>query len=257
MSLPLFKSKSRWESVYRRDLPEQATSLRWTYRNAVTNVRRNLRQSPTPEVVKKVLAQPRARLLNSDNDLLELVLESLGQLQVKLTGQVLPAADELWRWDGSGNTRKNFKHKDEEAISDYIARWLKEDIDPVAGGVVGREVQPRRGLWTDIIVDASSPTASGEFEKFTVVIEVKGCWNTEVRTALKTQLAGDYLRPHGLRCGIYLVGWFVCKRWAGAKNHLASDNIPAACAEMDAMAADFVGGESEFRIEPFLLDCTF
>lgn len=238
-------------------LPSQTTWFRLIYRDAVVNVRRILWQPPSPDAVKRMLAQPRARLLNSDDDLLELALESLGRLQTKLTAQMLPAVEDLWRWDGSGNARTKFQPKDEEALSDYIARWLADDIGPAAGVVVGREVQPRRGLRTDVIIEAAPPAAGGGFEKFTVVIEVKGCWHGEVRTALRTQLADDYLRPHGLRCGIYLVGWFVCARWAGAKNHLASATTAAARAEIEAFAVDFSDGKSDLRIAPCLLDCTF
>ena len=238
-------------------LPDQSTGLRWTYRNAVTNVRRNLWQPPAPEAVKHVLAQPGARLLHSEDDLLELVLESLTRLQTRLTGQVLPAVEDLWRWDGSGNRRKDFRPKDEEALSDYIARWLMGEIGPAAGVVVGREVQPRRGLRTDVIIEAAQPAANGGFEKFNVVIEVKGCWHTEVRTALQTQLAEDYLRPHGLRCGIYLVGWFICARWKNVTNKLSSTDVVTARTELESLAADFAAVASDLRIEPFLLDCTF
>lgn len=238
-------------------LPDQSTGLRWTYREAVTNIRRNLWQPPSPDAVKRVLAQSHARLLNSDDDLLELVLESLGRLQTKLTAQMLPAAETLWHWDGAGQRRTNFRPKDEESLSDDIARWLTDDIGPSAGVVVGREVQPRRGRRTDVLVEAAPPAVGGGFEKFTVVIEVKGCWHAEVRTALRTQLADDYLRPHGWRCGIYLVGWFVCPRWAQAKSHLNSATAQAARAELDALSLDFADGKSDLRIAPCLLDCTF
>lgn len=238
-------------------LPDQATGLRWTYRDAVTNVRRNLWRPPLPEAVNRLLSQPKTRLLQSEDDLQELVLESLARLQLHLTGQVLPAVEDLWRWEGGGNARHSFRPKDEEALSDYIARWLTNDLGPSAGVVVGREVQPRRGLRTDIYVEAVASQASGLFEKFTVVVEVKGCWHLEVQTALRTQLAEDYLRGHGLRCGIYLVGWFACERWNDTVNKLASDDIPTARLELETIAAEFADGLSDLRIAAVLLDCTF
>ena len=238
-------------------LPDQSTGLRWTYRNALTNVRRNLWLPPAPDEVKRVLAHPCARLLRSEEDLLELVLESLARLQVHLTGRALPAVEDLWRWEGSGNSRTNFRPKDEESLSDYVARWLTDDIGPTSGVVVGREVQPRRGLRTDVIVETAPPGIGGGFEQLTVVIEVKGCWHAEVRTALRTQLADDYLRPHGLRCGIYLVGWFLCTRWEKAANKLASTDIAEARAELNALAADLGDSANDLRIVPLLLDCIF
>ena len=101
-------------------LPKQATWLRWSYRDAVINIRRRLWQSPSPEVVREMLERRGARMLSSDDDLLELVLESLARLQVRLTKQSLPAAEDLWRWEGGGLNRKNFRPKDEEALSDYV-----------------------------------------------------------------------------------------------------------------------------------------
>ena len=236
--------------------PEQATWLRWTYREAVTNVRRNLWKPPPPETVKAMLVRPQARLLTSDDDLLELVLESLARLQTRLTRQSLPGAEDLWHWDGAGLNRSKFRPKDEEALSDYIARWLAEDIGPAAGVVVNREVQPRRGARSDIVVEANVPGANAEFDKFTVVIEVKGCWHAAACTGLRSQLVEGYLRVHGWRCGIYLVGWFVCPQWESKKNNLQSDTPADAVTELEALAADFDGVHSDFRVSGFLLDCS-
>lgn len=238
-------------------MPEQASHLRWVYRNAVTGVRRNLWIPPSPEAVKYVVTRPSARLLNCGEDLLELVEESLARLQKHLTERALPAVEDLWRWEGGGNARHHFRPKDEEALSDYVARWLADDIGASAGVVVGREVQPRRGLRTDVYVEAVAGQSDDAREKLTVVIEVKGCWHPEVRTALQTQLADDYLRSHGLRFGVYLVGWFVCPRWEGSVNNLAVSDLQKARSNVEAMAAEFAEGVSELRIVSTVLDCTF
>lgn len=237
-------------------LPEQSTWLRWTYRDAVQNVRRNSGTRLTPETVTSVLKNRHARLLNCDDDLLELVLESLERLQKTLTGQTLPALEDLWCWEGRGNHRRDFCPKDEEALSDYIARWLSSDIGSSAGVVVGREMQIRRSRKTDIFLEAVS-AGEGGFKKLTVIIEVKGCWHREVKEALRTQLAEDYLRPHGLRCGVYLVGWFVCDRWKKPENKLASSDFESAQGELAATSSKFHASNPEFQIETFLLNCTF
>ena len=70
---------------------------------------------------------------------------------------------------------------------------MSEDIGPSAGVVANREVQPRRGKRTDVVIEAALPNSREGFDKLAVVIEVKGCWHSEVRTALKTQLVDDYL----------------------------------------------------------------
>ena len=178
---------------------EEATWLRWIYKDAVTNIRRNLWQPPSIVAVKKILDQADARLLTCDEDLLDLVVESLDRLQIRLKQQSLPQAEVLWRWSGSGNNRFDFKPKDEEAISDYIADWLSTDIGPRSGVVVNREVQPRRGSRTDIYVEAFAPDEESSLKKLTVIIEVKGCWHSNVCTGLENQLVKGYLEQHGWR----------------------------------------------------------
>jgi len=237
-------------------LPDEATWLRWSHMEAVTNLRRTLWRPTLPQDVRSILESSRARLLTCDDDLLELVIESLDRLQRRLTAQALPAAEDLWRWDGGGLNRTNFRPKDEEALSDYIARWLTEDIGPSAGVVVNREVQPRRGSRTDVIVDATIMGADDDFEKLTVVVEVKGCWHAAARTGLKTQLVDGYLQVHGWRCGIYVVGWFVCPQWENPKNHLGTATPTEGAAELARLASEFDGITSGFRVETYLLDCT-
>ena len=137
-----------------------------------------------------------------------------------------------------------------------FARWLTEDIGPGAGVVVNREVQPRRGARTDVIVEAKIPGSDSQFDTLRVVIEVKGCWHDAVLTGLTEQLVNGYLRVHGWRCGIYLVGWFVCPQWDSPKNNLRSDNSQAAAEELRQLAAEFDGVNSQFAVATFLLDCS-
>jgi hypothetical protein len=206
--------------------------------------------------VKKMLQQPTARWIDNEDDLLDLVLESLERFQKSLTGQSLPAVETLWRWDGAGQSRSNFQPKDEEALSDDVARWLRADLGTNAGVVVNREVQPRRGNRTDVIVEAVRSGVSPDSDKCVIVIEVKGCWHPEVKTAIESQLVDDYLRPNGWRCGIYLVGWFVCDRWKIPKNRLAGKNLADAKMELKGYAKATMQNAQYVRVESFLLDCS-
>jgi len=198
--------------------PEEATWFRWKYRDTLTAKRRS-EWSPQPQaIVEKLIADPQSRLINDEDDLLELIVESLERLQTYLRRQNNPAVEDLWNCDGGGNQRTNFRPKDEEFISDYAARWLERDIAR-SGIVVNREVQPIRGRRTDILVQAvlplNMPSRQGEESSINVTIEVKGCWNSSVPTAVETQLVGEYLRPFGRTRGLYLVAWFVCPQWQG------------------------------------------
>ncbi len=235
---------------------DEAAWLRRTYRDALTSTRRNRWRAPRAEDVKQILGRAQARLLVSDDDLLELVLESLERLEIKLKRQSLPRAEDLWSWEGGGNRRTRFSHKDEEAISDYVANWFWEDLGPTAGIVVGREVQPRRGSHTDITIQATVRNEGAEFDTLTVVIEVKGCWHPEVLTALQGQLAEGYLKEQGTRCGVYLVGWFKCPQWPNDDTRLRSTTLADAKKEVADLAAGFDGTASPYKIGGYLLDCT-
>jgi hypothetical protein len=74
-------------------------------------------------------------------------------MQKYYRGELNPS-ERLWTYEGAGLSRRNFKPKDEESLSDEVARWLREDLGPSKGIVVNREVQPRRGQKTDIYVNA-------------------------------------------------------------------------------------------------------
>ena len=78
------------------------------------------------------------RFVESNEQLLNVVIESLYRLQAELHGE-LAAVGDLWN-----NQEKEWWPKQEEDISDYIARFLRKDLSE-RGVVVNREVQIRRG----------------------------------------------------------------------------------------------------------------
>lgn len=187
--------------------------------------------------------------------LLELLIESLGRYQQKLTNRMLPAVDELWKWNGSGNQRKDFTPKDEEALLGFIARWLFEDIGPESGVVVNCEVQPKRGSRTDIQVEAVAKAPGSDFERLTVVIEVKGCWHPDVKTGMHTQLVNGYLRDLGLRAGLYVVGWFACDRWKKPINRLPKASIEESRAWLEGELSNYDGKKQPEWVSGLILDC--
>ena len=71
------------------------------------------------------------------------------------------------------------------------------------------------------------------------IIEVKGSWNPEVPTAMGAQLVRDYLEPHGVRAGLYVVGWYSCTAWASNSGKSRSDALgplPVLRATLNAQA---------------------
>ncbi len=241
-------------------LPDQATWLLYRSQQTLSVVRRNeWRPFPLHDLAT-VLSNDRKRLIRDNGDLLNLVMESLEKLQWHLKETTLPAVEDLWQWEGAGLKRKNFRHKDEEAVSDYVARWLRDRIGPDSKVVVNREVQPRRGQRTDILVEAWSDSPGGRGRQevpLSVTIEVKGCWNREIRTGAENQLLEVYLRPFGRTHGIFLVAWFHCPGHAKLDSNQTTELKHEAITDAKEAVAAYVKPAqiSGFTITPFVLDC--
>jgi hypothetical protein len=191
------------------ELPELQETLKWTLYQARAEARRRTWLPPEPEHVLKLAARPGTRLVRNGDQLLEVLIESLGRLEDKLQGET-PMAPALWDRD---------RPKDEDWFSDYVTQHLREDLRG-RGVVLGREVVIRkgegqgRGERTDVHVDAAVlGSVPDSRDTISVIVEVKGCWNGELDTAMDDQLVSRYLDNPTCRHGLYLVGWFNCEQW--------------------------------------------
>ncbi len=168
---------------------------------------------PRPEDILKLTDSSDKRLIQSGDQLLDLLTESLVRLRQSLHGEN-PRVFDLW------NTPKNaWRPKEEVHLSGYVASHLERDIGGHAV-VVNREVEIRRmpgdgmGEQTDIHVDAiTRGQEEATSHRITAIIEVKGSWNAELNEAMETQLVNRYLKLSGVQHGMYLVGWFSCDNW--------------------------------------------
>jgi hypothetical protein len=158
--------------------------------------------------------------VDSGEQLLEVVVESLERLQRKLHGHS-PLVEFLWNKWGNGKGEAHWRPKDEDSLSNLIKSHIEEDLRRRAI-ILNREVEIRRSLGkeirqgqeTDIQVDAIARNPRhGELHRISVIIEVKGCWNKELTTAMREQLVDRYLAESDCRHGLYLVGWFLCDAW--------------------------------------------
>jgi hypothetical protein len=162
-------------------------------------------EPPTPKELMVLADESDARLINSNDALLNAVINSLHRLERHLHAES-PAVVELWNHPYvSGKSTP----KDEIYLSDYIKRWLDRDLRE-RRVLVNREVSNRRGDETDVYIQAIGPIPE---DVFTVVVEVKGCWNEELPWAMNEQLYDRYLVGQGHSHGIYLVGYFDRDSW--------------------------------------------
>ena len=87
------------------------------------------------------------------------------------------------------------------------------------------------------------------------MIETKGCWNSELFTALEAQLLQDYMIRLRAQAGIYLVGWFDTEKWDPEDSrrarmpNMSTDELRT---RLDQQAAGLPEG---FIVRPVILEC--
>jgi hypothetical protein len=173
------------------------------------------RALPVDKILEAAV-DPRKRLVESSVQLLDVVIESIERLQRTLHDE-MPAVQDLW----NSTTKGECWPKDEQDLSNYVARHLREDLAG-RGIIANREVQIRRGRPeemtgqnTDIHVDAvTEPTTMGEtYGPVRLIIEVKGSWNQGLLFDMQNQLRDRYLRNNQCRAGLYCVVHFAARSW--------------------------------------------
>jgi hypothetical protein len=180
--------------------------------------RQNTWRAPEPQDVLKLTQCQNNRLIQNGEQLLEVLIESLKRLQQKIQGET-PQAFTLWDRQASSST---WQPKDENHFSDYVKDFLDNDLI-LRQVMVNREVEFRRGTGRrsggqpgerlDIKVEVFSLGRGREQTKITAIIEVKGCWNEGLNSAMQDQLANRYLEESQCRHGLYLIGWYFCSQW--------------------------------------------
>ena len=236
-----------------RELP-QLDWLKWVQVDAEAEARRATWVPARPQDIVKLAADRELRLVQGGDQLIQVLVESLGRLQALLQGEI-PEAQFLW----DKVDRRSAKPKDEDAFSDYVKINLDKDLKQ-RGVIVNREVRIHKGERTDIHVDAVVLEGSGKiYDSVTVIIECKGCWNPELHNAMRDQLVGRYLKDNHCQHGLYLVGWFNCAKWSGRDGRRKQafrlcPNIDDARQKLTAAAADL--SKDSIRVKSVVLDAS-
>ena len=236
-----------------RELP-QLDWLKWVQVDAEAEARRATWVPARPQDIVKLAADRELRLVQGGDQLIQVLVESLGRLQALLQGEI-PEAQFLW----DKVDRRSAKPKDEDAFSDYVKINLDKDLKQ-RGVIVNREVRIHKGERTDIHVDAVVLEGSGMiYDSVTVIIECKGCWNPELHNAMRDQLVGRYLKDNHCPHGLYLVGWFNCAKWSGRDGRRKQafrlcPNIDDARQKLTAAAADL--SKDSIRVKSVVLDAS-
>ncbi|RJQ55881.1 MAG: hypothetical protein C4526_02590 [Nitrospiraceae bacterium] len=230
-------------------LPNQKRWMRWKLNEAITNTLKKTWSPPTPPQIITMLQDRHRRYVESEEQLLTVVIESLERMQKFVKGELSPV-DRFW----NGN-----KPKKEERLSDEIAIWLKDDLSSAKGIIVNREVQPKRGQKTDIYVNAVklSPEKDEAIQSLRIVIEVKGCWHAEVLSAMDSQLYERYMKENNMLCGLYVVGWYMCNQWSdqdSRKGKTPKMTIQELEKELERQATQLNERENDKNLKSFILE---
>ncbi len=143
------------------------------------------------------------------DDLLFVVMDSLERLQKELHENGPGDPLRFWEYRVERKKRVGFRPRVETEIAQRIAEHLRRDLTGPQGAIIRREAEVQWKEWrTDIEVIVAGRAANGTAEEWTVTIETKGCWHSQLRTAPKDQLVDRYLLKSGRTHGVYLVAWF-------------------------------------------------
>ena len=156
------------------------------------------------------VANPECQFVQSGEQLLEILVQSLKRLEQEMQGET-PSGFVLW----DERSENSFRPKNELRISDYIKLHFERDIE-ARGIVVNREVEIRKGMGaapgeqTDIHVDAIVKGAMGAFDRISIIVEVKGCWNRDVSDSDGDSTRGPLMLEGQCLCVRSLCGRVVC-----------------------------------------------
>ncbi len=220
---------------------------------------------PTANELMELLVDPRRRLVRSDAELLEVLLETLDAIAADL-----PTHGELlWNFLRSEPTveegvidQEPWAPKLEASVQSYVAHELRLRLAR-GGAVVNREVlvtptsAQGAGTRTDILVEAVNRHGpSGEAIRSSTVIEIKGNWNPELFTGLRDQLVADYLPHLASRAGVYLVGWFPLDQWTvdGSRRRSVPKRAPEEVLAELSIQASATGEERGLALAAVLLE---
>jgi hypothetical protein len=237
----------------RYPIPQLRAALR-----AGKEMRRSRSPALAPEHVVKLCSVSDARLVFSERDLQLAVMASLGRIQRRVRTGSPPAAPQLW-------SPPPHRPRGEDELSNWLAHELTTDLR-AGGKVINREVQvvpnpTGKGRPKSADIQVTAPL--GEFVEGAgnarVLIEVKGCWERKVKSAMKDQLAENYLKRLDLKFGIYVVFWFPPDGWTAKDSNWGrgvSKLDLSAVRDLFEAQAEELNSTGRVSVGSFVFDCS-
>ncbi|MCL5096459.1 MAG: hypothetical protein M1608_02785 [Candidatus Omnitrophica bacterium] len=232
-------------------VPHWRTALRRRLRDTRRALLRNTWSGISVNILAAMAAKRESRWIRSEDDLQELVLDSISRLQDELNRTEFPIVRRLW------NEGRELRPKDESGLTQELARWLRDDLGPKNGIALGCQVKPSPIHETDIEVWAHPGSTEPRGVRFVVTMEVKRSFNPEVGTSLEKQLIAEYLLKLNRSHGIYLVGWYKGKGWKPRRNPLRAQTWSEAKAKISGLLLASRHAHPGLQIDAVCLNCEF
>ena len=233
------------------EVPHLRTSLHWRLRDTRLAFFRKSWLGVPIDVLTAMGEKRERRWVRSEDDLQELILDSIARFQANLNRTEYPTVPDLW------NEKPELSPKDEIALTQKLVRWFGEDLGVKNGAAVGCQVEPSLVHETDIEVWAQPRGVGPTGTRFVVTIEVKCSFNQEAETSLEKQLVAEYLVKLGRTHGIYLVGWYKGEGFKPKHNPLGAKNWADASQALSKLLGASRTAHPDLQIDAFCLDCEF
>lgn len=182
-------------------------------RSAAAEVRTAIRAQTwrplTVDEVLRIVADPSRRVVRSEAQLAEVLLDALDELAVEIHTD--PDVRQLF-WHRQLGSPLRFIPLAETEFSTRLVGRLRPRLQSI---VLRQEVQltHRFGAEPGAFPDIEAIVVLAGGGEVSVVCEVKGSWHDEVRVALEAQLVKRYLQGGRSRTGVYIVAYYASDLW--------------------------------------------
>lgn len=166
----------------------------------------------SPSEVKAIVSEPARRVVTTEAQLAEVLLDAIDDFQAEVTGSP-DVRQQYWhRQRTARGDPLRFIPLGETEFTTRLVDRLRPRLDRI---VLRQEVQLHHrlgsdaGTFPDIEAIAQDPIGS----EVVVLGEVKGNWHDDVATALEDELVDLYLQGGRSATGIYIVAWYHGELW--------------------------------------------
>jgi hypothetical protein len=172
-----------------------------------------------PTTTAEVLSAGRRRVIRSNSDVLDGIVEAIREFEAGLLGTGCVVVDDLWNTPAKGMPSPKPEENISKKLQGAIQRYFQDHavlVDAevrIRHSVLGKRAGGAPGSRVDVFLRPTSTKSDQAFESC-VPIEVKRSCNEQAKTSLISQLANRYLKELRVVSGVYVVVWLEAPKLA-------------------------------------------